>query len=248
MKVKLRRLVKRSLLILLPLFLIALLVLFLLPQKSLSVNGNSFYSDEQIEEFLFAGKSRKALPFFLQEKLQRHKEIPFVEKYTVSFDGFRNVSAEVYEKTLAGYLRFQDYCLYFDWDGVLVDSSRNVLPGVYRVSGLSITHAVLGEKLAVSDQGSFSVVLSITQFLNRESVEWSAGKIPLSELADGIVFGSSGVSVTLGDITVLLGSADYLETKLALMADMLSQLEGRKGTLYLDSYKEGAAHPSYIFK
>ena len=58
----------------------------------------------------------------------------------------------------------------------------------------------------------------------------------------------AGVSVVLGDITVLFGTAENLEAKLSVMCDTLPELYGRKGTLYLDTYKPGQLHPTYIFK
>ena len=49
-------------------------------------------------------------------------------------------------------------------------------------------------------------------------------------------------------MAVLLGAGTDLETKLSVMCDTLPELYGRKGTLYLDTYKQGELHPSYIFK
>ena len=48
--------------------------------------------------------------------------------------------------------------------------------------------------------------------------------------------------------TVQLGTGENMQEKLFLMADMLPELAGREGTLYLDNYREGSGGSGYIFK
>ena len=224
------------------------IVTFFLPVRDFTIEGeNNYYSENELKEKMTAGRSSRALIFFLQEKFMKHPVIPFIEKYTVSFRGFRHVTAHVYQKAVIGYVRFQQYYLYFDWDGTLVESSNIRLPGIYEVTGLSNDHAVLGEKLEPSGS-RFSTVLTITQFLDGNAAAIEGKSVPLSELAQQIRFTQAGVSVVFGDITVFLGSESDLEAKLSIMCDTLPELYGRSGTLYLDSYKPGQLHPSYIFK
>lgn len=239
---------KKILAALLGLAIVIAVILCLLPLKEIVFEGNSFYSDEEMREFILNGKSDKALAFRFRERMTPHPEIPFVQKYKVSFDGLRKARVHVYEKSMAGYLRFQNFYLYFDFDGVLIESSSELLPGLYEVTGLNVSHAVVGEKLPVEDPLTFRTIMAVTQYLDSENVVWEGKLQPMSRLAQKIRFGSAGVSVIFGDVTVLLGANENLEAKLALMSDMLPELSGMSGTLYLDSYKEGEAHPSYVFK
>ena len=240
---------KRFLIVFAALLLLMGIVTCILPIKDFSIEGeNSYYSPNELKEKILEGKSDRALIYFLQEKFTKHRTIPFIEKYTVSFRGFRHVTAKVYEKSVIGFMRFQQYYLYFDWDGTLVESSEMRLPGIFEVTGFDNDHAVVGEKIKVADPDSFSSILTISQFLDSNKVKLDGKETLLADQAERIHFSTAGVSVIFGDITVLLGSGKDLEAKLSVMCDTLPELYGRKGTLYLDAYKSGQAHPSYIFK
>ena len=240
---------KRFLLVMAGMIVILGIITVFLPISDFTIEGeNDYYSENELREKMTAGRSSRALIFFIQDKFMKHETIPFIEKYTFSFRGFRHVTARVYEKALIGCIRFQQYYLYFDWDGTLVESSSLRLPDVFEITGLSNDHAVLGEKLKTEDKDSFSTILTITQFLNSNSVKLEGQDVPLSALTERIHFSQAGVSVVFGDTTVLLGTSSELEAKLSVMCDTLPELYGRSGTLYLDTYKPGQLHPTYIFK
>ena len=143
---------KRFLLVFIGVLLLMAVITCILPIKDFTIEGeNSYYSANELREKILEGKSDRALIYYLQEKLTKHRTIPFIEKYTVSFRGFRHVPVKVYEKSVIGYLRLQQYYLYFDWDGTLVESSEMRLPWIFEVTGFDNDHAVLGEKLKVAD-------------------------------------------------------------------------------------------------
>ena len=240
---------KRFLLVMAVVIAVLGIITCFLPISDFTIEGeNNYYSESELREKLTEGRSSRALIFFLQDKFMKHETIPFIEKYSFSFRGFRHVTAHVYEKALIGFIRFQQYYLYFDWDGTLVESSPMRLPNVLEISGLDNDHAVIGEKLKGADKNSFSTILTITQFLRSNYVRLEERGVLLSDMTDRIHFSQAGVSVVLGDITVLFGTAENLEAKLSVMCDTLPELYGRKGTLYLDTYKPGQLHPTYIFK
>ncbi|MBO4837856.1 MAG: hypothetical protein J5493_00595 [Lachnospiraceae bacterium] len=225
-----------------------LVVLALIPAGTIRYEGNAYYEEEELTKRVFGDSKPRYFVALLQEKLGRHKEIPFVDHYDVQFGPGRDITVRLYERSLAGYLRFQDYNLYFDWSGTVVESSRQQVDGVFEVTGLGVDYAVVGKRLPVADSTAIDSILTISQFLKKESVAWNGTETPLASLAKRIRFSSDGVSVDFGDIEVLLGSAENMDAKLFLMADILPELAGRKGTLYLDNYQSGAVRPHYVFK
>ena len=52
----------------------------------------------------------------------------------------------------------------------------------------------------------------------------------------------------MGDITVELGNSDSLDGKIAELHDIMTELTGLSGTLYLDTYDETNSTPTYTFK
>ena len=222
-------------------------VLLLLPIRSVTFRGNEYYSDEQMKQRIFGDELPSYRIARLREIFRDHEDIPFVERYELKFEAGRKITVTVYEKTLAGYLHFQDYYLYFDWDGTIVEISQRRIEHLYEVTGLDMAHAVVGEKLPVDD-GNIRTILTIEQCVNEEYLVWKGERIRLGDITKQIRFGTGGVTLLLEDISVQLGSDEGMQEKLFLMADMLPELSGREGTLYLDTYREGASGQTYVFK
>lgn len=66
---------------------------------------------------------------------------------------------------------------------------------------------------------------------------------------DKINFDSFGdAELFIGDITVELGGDENLDGKIAELRDILPELSGLSGTLYLDTYDEANSSPTYTFK
>lgn len=53
--------------------------------------------------------------------------------------------------------------------------------------------------------------------------------------------------LVMGDITVELGNSDNLDGKIAELHDIMTELTGLSGTLYLDTYDETNSSPTYRF-
>ena len=229
--------------------LLLVLASFLLQVRDIRMEGNVTYTKEELTGMLFPGRLDRSVALcWLRERFGSHRELPFVEKYSLSFTGLTSVSIRIYEKSLAGYLAFQDYCLYFDWDGTIVESSTEKRPDLLCVSGLNPSYAVLGAQLPVGDASVYRMILSVSQYLTQNRIEWNGRSRTLMEIADEMILSGGETTLVFGSIRVFLGGTEHLEEKLGVMTDILPELSGRSGTLYLDSWTEGAAHPSYIFR
>ena len=223
-------------------------VFALLPVRSIHYDGESVYTEQELNRLIFGSESPKYYPVRLKELFTKHSEIPFLARYDLVFEGDRSITVHLYEKSLAGYIRFQSYFLYFDWDGVIVEIGTQALDGLYEVRGLPVEHAVKGEVLPVSDSGVMHTILTLNQFLNRVTIRWGGRACLIGELCEGIRFKDGAVQLEFGDISVYLGSSETMEGKLYAMEDILPELEGKKGILYLDNYQAGELRPSYVFK
>ncbi|MDD6213079.1 MAG: cell division protein FtsQ [Clostridiales bacterium] len=215
-----------------------------------SIEGNQRYTDEELESLFFKDSlSRNPIVFMITQRMGQSSSIPFVDKYTVTMTGIRSVEIIVYEKEIIGYLNKMGNCMYFDKDGYIVESSSEPMENVPCVTGLQTDYIVLGDKLPVEDDSIFQTVLNITQYLQETEILWDEENRLLVSLVDSIHVETNGnVICRIGDIEVSLGSNKDMEEKLLEMTNILPELEGRKGTLYLDTYDENVDHPTYIFK
>ncbi len=219
--------------------LFLLIVFMSLRITEIQVTGNQKYTDEQIVQMLFPDKiSRNTAVCYLRDHLQEHETIPFVEDYRIVFQGLGKAEVIVYEKSVVGYVSYMSSYMYFDKDGIIVESSSQALSGVPRITGLKFGHIVLYQALPVESQEIFSEILNLTQVLSIYGIE-----------VDRIQFNSYGeANLYMGDLEVVLGGNESLNGKIAELSDMLSQLEGRSGTLYLDDYDETSTNAMYAFR
>ena len=143
----------------------------------------------------------------------------------------------MFEKSVVGCVSYTSSYMYFDKDGIIVESSSEQLPGVPVITGLEFGHIVLHQPLPVADQDIFGEILNLTQVLNVSDIQ-----------VDKINYNSyNEAELVMGDITVELGNSDSLDGKIAELHDIMTELTGLSGTLYLDPYDETNSSPTYRF-
>lgn len=218
-----------------------LLVIVVLSVKitDITVTGNKRYTDEQMTGILFPDNvSRNTVYCYLRDRFKKHEPIPFVEDYKIVFQGLGKVEIIVYEKSIVGYVSYMSSYMYFDKDGIIVESANRMLPGIPWITGLKFGHIVLYQKLPVESQRIFEEILNLTQILS--IYEMNVDKIQYNSFNEATLY--------MGDIEVVLGNNESLNGKIAELSDMLPELKGLKGTLYLDTYDETNSGTMYAFK
>ncbi|HIW81966.1 MAG TPA: FtsQ-type POTRA domain-containing protein [Candidatus Acetatifactor stercoripullorum] len=199
--------------------------------QTVYVEGNVHYTEDEIKSFVMEGfLGNNSLYLSLKYKNRGVEDIPFVDVMDVSILSPDTIKITVYEKALAGYVKYLDTYMYFDKDGYVVESSSVKTQGVPQITGLDFDHVVLGEPLPVEDDGVFANILEITQLLNKYELS-----------ADKIYFHSADeVTIYFGDVKVSVGkTGESLEDKIMLLPNFLQQLEGKSGTLQMENFDGG---------
>ena len=199
--------------------------------RTVYVEGNVHYTEDEIMEIVMSGPfGDNSLYLSLKYRDRGIQDIPFVDVMNVSILAPDTIKITVYEKALAGYVKYLDTYMYFDKDGYVVESSGIRTQGIPQITGLSLNHVVLGEQLPVEDPQVFSRIMDLTKLLNKYSLA-----------ADKIYLHSSGdITIYFGQIKVSMGSDNsHIEDKLQLLPDFLEKLQGKSGTLQMENYEEG---------
>ncbi|MBR6381770.1 MAG: FtsQ-type POTRA domain-containing protein [Lachnospiraceae bacterium] len=200
------------------------------------VEGNRHYSDEQIREIVMEGPLGDN-SWYLSHKYRDMKitDVPFVASITVSILSRDAIRITVYEKALAGYVTSLDQYIYFDKDGIVVESSTVKTPGIPQVTGLAIYSMELGKPLT-EDTSLYTRTLDLTKLLDKYSLT-----------VDRIHYHDSGkVTLYFGDVRVALGSeTDRLEDKIMLIPEFLKDVGSLKGALDMERYNDKG---TYFFK
>ena len=194
---------------------------------SVTVSGNEHYTDEEIKDMVFTGPySYNSIVLSLMYRNRSIEDIPFIEKMDVDIINAHSVRINVFEKAVAGYVDYLGHYMYFDKDGIVVESSNRIIEGIPFVTGLSYDHVVLHKPLPVKNSSVFLTILSVTQLLGKYEIE-----------TDRIAFDSEGkITLYFGDARVSLGTDDYIDEKINEMHLLLPQLKGYSGTLHMENY------------
>ncbi len=194
---------------------------------AVTVTGNEHYTDDEIKEMVFTGPySYNSLVLSMIYRNKSIKDVPFIEKMDVDIVNANSVRINVYEKAIAGYVEYLGHYMYFDKDGIVVESSNRIIEGIPFVTGLTYDHVVLHKPLPVKKSSVFLTILNVTQLL---------GKYEIS--TDRIAFDSEGrITLYFGDARVSLGTDDYIDEKINEMHLLLPKLRGYSGTLHMENY------------
>lgn len=216
-----------------------LTVYFVFKVDDVEYSGNVQCSNEELNQSIFKGKSANTLIYFLFHN-NSTVSIPFVQKYDVEIQWPNKMKIVVYEKPIIGYINYMGCNMFFDKDGVIVESSTKTLSGIPQVTGLSFKSIVLNSKLEVPNPSIFTRIVELKQSFDKY-------EISVSKIYFDI---ENQVTIYLGDnetkdVKVLLGDSTDFVDKLFELKQIIPKLKGLKGTLHLENFTEDS---SSVFK
>ncbi len=202
------------------------------------VIGNTRYTEDQVLQMVFSDPwDTNSFYQFLRERTKSHKTLPFVEKYELHWTAPLSIEVIVYEKNVVGYVDYMSSHMYFDKDGIIVESTGKRLEGIPEITGLSFGSIVLYQPLPVKNKAVFNDILNLTGSLSSYQIQ-----------CDSIQYDDFlNATLRIGELKVALGQNDNMEMKISTLNDILPKLAGRKGTLDLSTYTEHPDREEYIF-
>lgn len=216
-------------------FAVLLVCIFLLIMdrytiKTITVDGNLHYTNDEIVEMVIKNRlDQNSIYLSLKYKNKGIRGIPFIEKMSVNILAPDTINIVVYEKAVAGYIEYLGKYMYFDKDGIIVETSDVKTEGVPQITGLQFDHVVLHESLPIENGDIFQSILDITQLL--EKYEISVDKIYFDK-NDQMILYFENIRVRLGDIS-------NIDDKIIRLKAILPELEGQKGVLKMENYVDG---------
>lgn len=195
--------------------------------ETIQVTGNIHYTEEEIIQLVVGeGYGQNTLLLYLKNKLQPMEPIPFVEKIDVEYISNHVITITVYEKALAGCVEFMNEYIYFDKDGVVLESSSQKMSDIPCITGIQFDTMVMYEPLPIEDRDFFFTVLTLTQLLQKYNLP-----------VDDVRFTSQNeIILYYQDIKILLGDGSNIEEQISELGNILQSIEGKSGTLYMKDY------------
>ena len=216
------------------------ILFFAIRIKEIEVSGNKQYTKDEIIELLFDETwSLNSAYCYYENRFREKKSIPFIEDYKIEFQSPTKIRIVVFEKSVVGYVSYMSSYMYFDKDGIIVESANEQLDGVPWITGMEFGHIVLHQPLPVENQAIFEQILNLTQILSINEIR--VDKINYNTFMEAELF--------IDKMKVELGNDSSLNGKITELKDILDsgEINGLAGTLYLDSYDENNSSPIYSF-
>lgn len=219
--------------------LVACIFLLLLSRytvKTITVEGNTHYTNDEIVSMVMKNKlDRNSLFLSLKYRKKGIEGIPFIEKMSVNIVAPDTIKIIVYEKAVAGYIEYLGKYMYFDKDGIVVETSDVKTEGIPQITGLKFEYVILHERLPIDNEEIFQLILDITQLLTKYEIK-----------ADKIYFDKNNqMTLYFENIRVRLGDISNIDDKIIRLKSILPELEGEKGILRMDKYEENMTNITF---
>lgn len=198
--------------------------------ETVIVEGATRYTEEEmIDEVIKTPLDKNSLYLYFKYKYFEQEQIPFIQDIDIKLLDKSTVKLMVYEKVVTGCVEFMGEFLYFDKDGIIVESSKKKETDVPQIIGLSYQRIMLHEQLVVQKEELFDTILNLTQLIKKY-------KIPV----DKITFSKDyEVTLTCNKVKVLLGRKEYYDEPMAELGNMLPKVKEMDITINMKNFKPG---------
>lgn len=214
--------------LLLGLLIIVLTVFLLFHIQRIEISGNTYCPDEQIAEAIQSDKySVNSIYVCARYVLGYGKNLPCIESMRVRMGPPWVVKVEVKEKQIVGYLPEGDSYAYFDKEGLIVSKDKKHIKGIPRVEGIDAGDTGLYSQIESGNSRLFGEILEASQELRKY-------QMPIEK----IVCKNNRIYIYVEKICVSVGN-NVTSEKIAQIAPIIEELEGKEGTLHLENYAEG---------
>ncbi len=205
----------------------------------IQVSGCEIVDEQEIVDAIKnSGYGQNTICLYFGSKIKPIEGMPFVDKIDIEYISKNKVSVTVYEKSIAGCVEYMDGYVFFDKDGIVLDSALEPIEGVPCIKGMEFTKWEKGSRLPVQDEGKFQSILTITQLIEKYELD-----------IDGIKFTAENEMILMhGGITIELGEGENLAIQMMNLGSILEGLDGMQGTLYMKDFNSDNATASFSKK
>lgn len=216
----------------------ALIVFGLFRVKEISVEGNKNFSATTIQQAILQDGLCQNTLYFLWKYSDEEKAaeaLPFLSGIEVKLESPFKVKIKVYEKTAVGYTQALGKYVYFDKNGMVIESSQKVHDNVPLVTGLTVESVTLYERLATTDEEKFSNVVLVADMLQKEGL-----------LPDEIRYSTKDELILIFDkLNVMMGDETSMEEKVSVLTSILPTVADKSGNLYMENYSSQSQTVTY---
>lgn len=221
--------------------LLGYLILLLFEVKKIEVKGTVYTSEQEVLDWVQEDKySSNSLYILWKYGSKETKQLPPIERTTVSLKSPWEVVVTVKEKKFEGCMDYDGGYLYFDESGTACLKSAEYIEDVPYIEGIELEKekVKIGKSIPVKEKKIFEEISEITQVLNEK--ELTPDKIACEE---------ENLILYFGNVRIQLGSgnfADKLSQVPPILAKLQEQYADQPGVLHLENYTSSDASVRFV--
>ncbi len=204
---------------------------FLVKITDVSVSGGELYTEKEIEQCAMSDKyAYNSLYFWVMTRVKEVNCLPFTQEIDVKWNGIHSVTLQVYDKVVSGCVKYMNQYIFFDKDGIVLQSLSSPMDGVPIVTGIKFGKFTINEAFDVEDKELFNTIMNLSQLINHYDIQ-----------IDQIQFEGKKVTLLAGKIKVYLGKKDFYDDDMAALSSVLETTSKKKlsGSINMDNYQTG---------
>lgn len=213
--------------------LVVFLCYFIFHIDTVTVEGTEYYTDAEIKNSVFTRDfSDNEIMFFIYDKIFGINTLPFVEEIEAEYHGPRSLTLHVYDKKISGCINYLGQYVYFDKDGIVLQTLSEHKEGIPVVTGINFGNFTVGKPFQVEDDTVFDSIMNVSQQIGHYGMEVEKIKI-----TDG------AIRLVIGSLKVDLGKKERYDDAMAELAGVLETAQKEKiplnGTINMENYQTG---------
>lgn len=210
----------------------AIFILSYFKIHKVNVKGGTHYTEEQVIDLVITNPFyENSLFLMFKDKVFGMDSIPFIQTIKIERVSSHEVTIIVYEKPPIGCIKYMNNYVYFDKDGIVLESSSEKLEDVPYIKGVNFSGFTLYKKLQVESNDIFHVILNLSQIIEKYGID-----------IDKIIFNQKEeVTLTSGDVTIYLGKRKLYDEQLINLSRVLPKAKeiGYQGKIDMKNYQAG---------
>lgn len=198
--------------------------------QEIEVKGNYTYTDtEVINKIQEKDYVNNTLIMIAQNQIFGQTYLPFVESISMSYEEPHVLKVKVKEKLRAGAFEYMGKNVYFNSEGIAMESRNQLFDGVPVVTGVKFSEMNLSQPIPVKGN-YFNTIVSITKKIATYKLDIS--EIHFEEEDD--------ITLISGNYEIYLGNSLYLDGKMSKISEILSAVskESKKGFIDMHLYTD----------
>lgn len=208
-----------------------LIIIFGFRIEEVIVEGTEVYSKEEIIQSVFSRDySDNELIFWIYRKLYGIHKLPFVEDIEVIYNDRNTVTLHVYDKAVSGCIKYMGQYVYFDEEGIVLQSLSEKKEGVPMVTGIQFGKFTVGKPFSVEDDSLFSTIMNLSSLIGHYHIDVSK-----------IHVGEGQMVLYSGNIKVFLRNKSRYDDEISVLSSILetAQRENLSGTIDMRAFEKG---------